>query len=73
MAELRRRYALLTPREREVLPFVVAGLLTSRPLPNLATVRLPFRFIVDRSCAKWLPHPWQIWSKCRKTGDFLIC
>jgi FixJ family two-component response regulator len=27
MAELRRRYALLTPRERELLPFVVAGLL----------------------------------------------
>jgi FixJ family two-component response regulator len=25
MAELRRRYALLTPREREVLPFVVAA------------------------------------------------
>jgi FixJ family two-component response regulator len=27
MAELRRRYALLTPREREVLPFVAAGFL----------------------------------------------
>ena len=26
-ADLQRRYALLTPREREVLPFVVAGLL----------------------------------------------
>jgi FixJ family two-component response regulator len=27
MAELRRRFALLTPREREVLPFMVAGFL----------------------------------------------
>jgi FixJ family two-component response regulator len=27
MAELRRRYALLTPREREALPFVAAGFL----------------------------------------------
>jgi FixJ family two-component response regulator len=53
MAELRRRYALLTPREREVLPFVVAGLLKkSRARPNSATVRSPFRFIGDRSWAK---------------------
>jgi FixJ family two-component response regulator len=37
MAELRRRYALLTPREREVLPFVVAGLLNKQTAGELGT------------------------------------
>ena len=36
-AELRRRYALLTPREREVLPFVVAGLLNKQTAAELGT------------------------------------
>jgi FixJ family two-component response regulator len=35
MAELRKRYALLTPREREVLPFVVAGLLNKQTAAEL--------------------------------------
>jgi FixJ family two-component response regulator len=35
MAELQRRYALLTPREREVLPFVVAGLLNTQTAAEL--------------------------------------
>ena len=42
----------------------------SRPRPNSATVRSPFRFIVDRSCAKWRPHPWQIWSKWQEHWGF---
>jgi FixJ family two-component response regulator len=37
MAELRKRYALLTPREREVLPFVVAGLLNKQTAAELGT------------------------------------
>jgi FixJ family two-component response regulator len=37
MTELRRRYALLTPREREVLPFVVAGLLNKQTAAELGT------------------------------------
>jgi FixJ family two-component response regulator len=37
IAELRRRYALLTPREREVLPFVVAGLLNKQTAGELGT------------------------------------
>lgn len=37
MAELRRRYALLTPREREVLPFVVAGFLNKQTAGELGT------------------------------------
>jgi FixJ family two-component response regulator len=37
IADLRRRYALLTPREREVLPFVVAGLLNKQTAGELGT------------------------------------
>jgi FixJ family two-component response regulator len=37
IAELRRRYALLTPREREVLPLVVAGLLNKQTAAELGT------------------------------------
>jgi FixJ family two-component response regulator len=36
-ADLRRRYALLTPREREVLPFVVAGLINKQTAAELGT------------------------------------
>jgi FixJ family two-component response regulator len=35
VVELQRRYALLTPREREVLPFVVAGLLNKQTAAEL--------------------------------------
>jgi FixJ family two-component response regulator len=37
ITELRRRYALLTPREREVLPLVVAGLLNKQTAAELGT------------------------------------
>jgi FixJ family two-component response regulator len=37
MADLRKRYSLLTPREREVLPFVVAGLLNKQTAAELGT------------------------------------
>jgi FixJ family two-component response regulator len=37
IAELRRRYALLTPREREVLPLVVSGLLNKQTAAELGT------------------------------------
>jgi FixJ family two-component response regulator len=40
MAELRRRYALLTPREREVLPFVVAGLLNKADRNSEITIQV---------------------------------
>jgi len=37
IAELRRNYARLTPREREVLPFVVAGFLNKQTAADLGT------------------------------------
>lgn len=37
IAELRRRYALLTPREREVLPYVVTGFLNKQTAFELGT------------------------------------
>jgi FixJ family two-component response regulator len=37
IAELQRNYARLTPREREVLPFVVAGLLNKQTAGDLGT------------------------------------
>ncbi len=37
LAELRRRYSLLTPREREVLPFVVAGFSNKQTAADLGT------------------------------------
>ena len=35
ISELRRRYALLTPRERQVLPFVVSGMLNKQTAAEL--------------------------------------
>jgi FixJ family two-component response regulator len=37
LAELQRHYARLTPREREVLPFVVAGLANKQTAAELGT------------------------------------
>jgi FixJ family two-component response regulator len=37
MIDLKKRYALLTPREREVLPFVVTGLLNKQTAAELGT------------------------------------
>jgi FixJ family two-component response regulator len=37
LAELQRHYALLTPREREVLPFVVAGFANKQTAADLGT------------------------------------
>jgi FixJ family two-component response regulator len=37
LEELRRHYALLTPREREVLPFVTAGLANKQTAAELGT------------------------------------
>jgi FixJ family two-component response regulator len=37
MGELRKRYELLTPREREVLPFVVSGFANKQTAMDLGT------------------------------------
>jgi DNA-binding CsgD family transcriptional regulator len=43
MAELRLKYARLTPREREVLPFVVAGRLSKQTAAELGTSEITIR------------------------------
>jgi FixJ family two-component response regulator len=43
LAELRQRYTLLTPREREVLPYVVAGLLNKQTAGELGTSEITVR------------------------------
>jgi FixJ family two-component response regulator len=43
MTELRKHYALLTPREREVLPFVVAGVLSKQAAAKLGTSEITIR------------------------------
>jgi FixJ family two-component response regulator len=40
---LRKRYALLTPRERDVLPFVVSGLLNKQTAGELGTSEITIR------------------------------
>ena len=59
MAELRRRYSLLTPREREVLPFVVAGLLNKQTAAELGnseiTIQVHRGQIMRKMAASSLP------------------
>lgn len=43
MAELKKHYALLTPREREVLPSIVAGLLSKQAAAELGTSEITIR------------------------------
>jgi FixJ family two-component response regulator len=43
LAELRRRFSLLTPREREVLPLVVAGLLNKQAAAELGISGITFQ------------------------------
>jgi DNA-binding NarL/FixJ family response regulator len=43
LAELGKRYARLTPREREVLPFVVAGMLSKQTAGELCTSEITIR------------------------------
>ena len=43
MATIKTRYSLLTPREREVLPYVVAGLLNKQTAGELGTSEITIR------------------------------
>lgn len=43
LAEFRKRYELLTPREREVFPFVTAGLLNKQTAAKLGTTEITIR------------------------------
>ena len=43
LREIRKRYATLTPRERDVLPFVVSGLLNKQTAGELGTSEITIR------------------------------
>jgi FixJ family two-component response regulator len=43
LVEMKKRYSLLTPREREVLPYVVAGLLNKQTAGELGTSEITIR------------------------------
>jgi len=43
LSEIKRRYSSLTPRERDVLPFVVAGLLNKQTAGELGTSEITIR------------------------------
>ena len=64
LAELWNRYSLLSPREREVLPLVVADISTSNPPQYWELPRSRCKTIAGRSCARWPQPPSQSWSAC---------
>jgi FixJ family two-component response regulator len=57
-ADLRRRYGQLTPREREVMPLIVTGLLNKQAASKLATTERTIKFhrahIMKKMCAESL-------------------
>jgi len=58
LAELQRHYSLLTPREREVLPFVVAGFANKQTAADLGTSEITIGVhrgqIMRKMCARSL-------------------
>src|SRR5262245_24655181 len=66
--ELNERYERLTPREREVLTFVVAGFANKVTAGELGTARLRSAFIVGKSCARWVLARWPSWSAWRTSS-----
>ena len=60
LAELQEHYALLTPREREVLPFVVAGMLNKQTAAELGTSEITIGVhrgqIMRKMAARSLPE-----------------
>jgi FixJ family two-component response regulator len=55
LAELQKHYSLLTPREREVLRFVVAGFANKQTRRDLGTSEITIGVHRARSCTKWVP------------------
>ena len=51
LSELQRHYALLTPRERQVLPFVVSGLANKQTAGELGTSEITIGVHRGQPCA----------------------
>ena len=57
-AEVQRRYQHLTPREREVLQFVVGGFANKNTASELGTSEITWASFADKSCARWEHAHW---------------
>ena len=57
LAEIQQRYDELTPREREVLPLVVSGLLNKQAASELGISEVRSRSIAETSCTRGRPRP----------------
>jgi FixJ family two-component response regulator len=58
LAELQSHYQHLTPSEREVLPFVVAGFGNKVTAADLGTSQITIGFTGARSGERWLLNRW---------------
>ena len=71
IATLRERYESLTPREREVLPLVVSGLLNKQIAAKLgtseATVKVHRSQLMRKMSAESLPELVRMWEKIQKS------
>lgn len=61
LAALKQHYLELTPREREVLPLVVSGLLNKQAAAELMISEVTLQIIEGTSCRKWRRLRSRIW------------
>ena len=72
LAGLRQRYASLTPREREVLPLVVSGLLNKQAAAQLGITEVTLQIHRSQVMHKMRPLPCPTWSACPASSAFLF-
>jgi FixJ family two-component response regulator len=59
LADLRRRYGLLTPREREVMTLVVSGLLNKQAAARIGTSEVTVKIHRGHTMRKMRRTPWR--------------
>jgi len=68
-ARLVTRYESLTPREREVLPLLVSGLLNKQAAFELGSPSIRFKFTGDTLCERWKRTLLPLWSSSRPSSN----